>query len=77
MSARDWTDTRVQRTGPHHHHNHHTGIKPGVAFLFVVARMFAPSVGTMINGEHAFATSGGTAWRRRQRRLRAFRRYVL
>ena len=39
--------------------------------------MFAPSVGTMMNGEHAFATSGGTAWRRRQRRLRAFRRYVL
>ena len=39
--------------------------------------MFAPSVGTMMDGEHAFATSGGTAWRRRQRRLRAFRRYVL
>ena len=39
--------------------------------------MFAPSVGTMMNGAHAFATSGGTAWRRRQRRLRAFRRYVL
>ena len=39
--------------------------------------MFAPSVGTMMNGEHAFATSGGTAWRRRQRRLRAFRRFVL
>ena len=32
---------------------------------------------TMMNGEHAFATSGGIAWRRRQRRLRAFRRYVL
>ena len=32
--------------------------------------------GTMMDGEHAFATSGGTAWRR-QRRLRAFRRYVL
>ena len=31
----------------------------------------------MMDGEHAFATSGGTAWRRRQRRLRAFRRYVL
>ena len=31
----------------------------------------------MIDGEHACATSGGTAWRRRQRRLRAFRRYVL
>ena len=30
-----------------------------------------------MNGEHAFATSGGTAWRRRQRRLRAFRRFVL
>ena len=39
--------------------------------------MFARSVGTMIDGEHAFATSGGTAWRRRQRRLRAFRRFVL
>ena len=39
--------------------------------------MFAPSVGTMLNGEHAFATSGGTAWRRPQRRLRAFRRFVL
>ena len=36
--------------------------------------MFAPSVGTMLNGEHAFATCGGPAWRRRQRRLRAFRR---
>ena len=43
----------------------------------VVARMFAPSVGTMMDGEHAFAASGGTAWRRRQRRLRAFRRSVL
>ena len=43
----------------------------------VVARMFALSVGTMMDGEHAFATSGGTAWRRRQRRLRAFRRYAL
>ena len=42
----------------------------------VVARMFAPSVGTMMDGEHAFASSGGTAWRR-QRRLRAFRRFVL
>ena len=31
----------------------------------------------MVDGEHAFATSGGTAWRRRQRRLRAFRRFVL
>ena len=53
--------------------------KPGVAFFFcsVVARMFAPSVGTMIDGEHAITTSGGTAWRRRQRLLRAFRRYVL
>ena len=39
--------------------------------------MFAPSVGTMLNGEHAFATCGGPAWRRRQRRLRAFRRFVL
>ena len=39
--------------------------------------MFAPSVGTMMDGAHAFATSGGTAWRRRQRRLRAFRRFVL
>ena len=39
--------------------------------------MFAPSVGTVKDGEHAFATSGGTAWRRRQRRLRAFRRFVL
>ena len=39
--------------------------------------MFAPSVGTMMDGEHAFATSGGTAWRRRQRRLSAFRRSVL
>ena len=47
-------------------------------FVFsVVARMFAPSVGTMMNGEHALATTGGTAWRRRQRRLRAFRRFVL
>ena len=52
--------------------------KPGVAFCFsVVTRMFAPSVGTMMDGEHAFATSGGTAWRRRQRRFRAFRRCVL
>ena len=40
----------------HPHHPHHTRIKPGVAFLLVVARMFAPSVGTMMNGEHAFAT---------------------
>ena len=39
--------------------------------------MFALLVGTRLNGEHAFATSGGTAWRRRQRRLRAFRRFVL
>ena len=39
--------------------------------------MFAPSVGAMPNGAHAFVTSGGAAWRRRQRRLRAFRRYVL
>ena len=39
--------------------------------------MFAPSVGTMMNGERAFASRGGTAWRRRQRRLRAFRRFVL
>ena len=39
--------------------------------------MFAPSVGAMSNGAHAFATNGGAAWRRRQRRLRAFRRYVL
>ena len=39
--------------------------------------MFAPSVGTMVDGEHAFATSGGPAWRRRQRRLRTFRRFVL
>ena len=31
----------------------------------------------MMDGEHAFAASGGTAWRRRQRCLRAFRRYVL
>ena len=30
-----------------------------------------------MDGEHAFATSGGSAWRRRQRRLRAFRRFVL
>ena len=30
-----------------------------------------------MDGEHAFATSGGTAWRRRQRRLRALRRFVL
>ena len=30
-----------------------------------------------MDGEHAFATSGGTAWRRRQRLLRAFRRNVL
>ena len=45
--------------------------------LCVVARMFATSVGTMMDGEHAFATSGGTAWRRRHRRLRAFRRFVL
>ena len=39
--------------------------------------MFVPLVGTMMDGEHAFATSGGTAWRRRQRRIRAFRRLVL
>ena len=53
-------------------------LKPGVAFCFsVVARMFAPSVGTMMDDEHAFATSTGTAWRRRQRRLRAFCRFVL
>ena len=45
--------------------------------LSVVAVMFAPSVGAMSNGAHAFATSDGTAWRPRQRRLRAFRRYVL
>ena len=32
-----------------------------VAFLFVVARMFAPSVGAMMNGAHAFATTHGTA----------------
>ena len=38
----------------------------------VVARMFAPSVDTMMNGEHAFATSGGTTWRRRQRVLVPF-----
>ena len=69
-----------RKSGPHTTHTTHTPhtphtrIKPGVAFLFVVARMFAPLVGTMMNGEHAFATSGGTAWRRRQRRLRAFRR---
>ena len=30
-----------------------------------------------MDGEHAFATSGGTTWRRRQRCLRAFRRFVL
>ena len=47
-------------------------------FVFsVVARMVEPSVGTMMDGEHVFATNGGTAWRRRQRRLRAFRRFVL
>ena len=51
-------------------------VQTGVAFL-VVTRKFAPSVGVMSNGAHAFATSGGAAWRRRQRRLRAFRRYVL
>ena len=51
-------------------------VQTGVAFL-VVARMFAPSVGAMSNGAHASASSGGTAWRRRQRRLRAFRRFVL
>ena len=57
---------------------HHHKVQTGVAFCFsVVARMFAPSVGTVKDGEHAFATSGGTAWRRRQRRLRAFRRFVL
>ena len=56
---------------------HHTKAQTGVAFLSVVALMFAPSVGAMMNGAHAFATSGGTAWRRRQRRLRALRRYVL
>ena len=51
-----------------------TRFKQVSPFVFsVVARMFAPSVGTMMNGAHAFATSGGTAWRRRQRRLRAFR----
>ena len=27
-----------------------------------VARMFASSVGAMMDGEHAFATSGVTAW---------------
>ena len=53
-------------------------VQTGVAFCFsVVARKFAPLVGAIMNGAHAFATSGGTAWRRRQRRLRAFRRYVL
>ena len=46
-------------------------------FFSVVTTMFAPSVGAVMDGEHAFATSGGTAWRRRQRRLRAFRRFVL
>ena len=46
--------------------NKNTRIKPGVAFLSVVARMFAPLVGTVKDGEHAFATSGGTAWRRRE-----------
>ena len=45
-------------------------------FFSVVALMFAPSVGTMLDGEHAFATSGGTARQRRQRRSRAFRRFV-
>ena len=39
--------------------------------------MIAPSVGAMMDGEHASATSGGTAWRRRQRRLRALRRFIL
>ena len=57
---------------------HHTRFKQVSPFvLSVVTRMFAPSVGTMTNGAHAFATSGGPDWRRRQRRLRAFRRYVL
>ena len=55
-----------------------TKVQTSVAFCFsVVARMFAPSVGTILNGEHAFATCGGPAWRRRQRRLRAFRQFVL
>ena len=49
-----------------------------LSFFSVVARMFAPSVGTMMDGEHAFATIGGTAWRRRQRRLSCiFARFVL
>ena len=30
-----------------------------------------------MDGEHAYATSGGTAWRRRQRRLRARRLFIL
>ena len=62
----------------HPEHTPHTPhkVQTGVAFL-VVARMFAPSVGAMSNGAHASASSGGTAWRRRQRLLRAFRRYVL
>ena len=68
-------------THHHHHHHHpyhHPRFKQVSPFCFsVVARMFAPSVGTMVDGEHAFATRGGTPWRRRQRRLRAFRRYVL
>ena len=54
-----------------------TRLKPGVVFFSVVAHMFAPSVGTTMDGEHAFATSDGTAWRPRQRRPRAFRRFVL
>ena len=29
-----------------------------------------------MDGEHALATSGGTAWRRRQRRLRAYCRFI-
>ena len=38
--------------------------------------MFARSVKTMMDGKHVFATSGGAAWRRQQRRLRPFRRFV-
>ena len=53
-----------------------SSLKPGVIFS-VVDRMFAHSVGTMVDGEHAFATSGGAAWRRRQRRPRALRRFIL
>ena len=77
MRCSDHTHTlnRVPNNNNNHNNPRFKQVSPYV--FSVVARMFAPSVGTMMNGEHAFATSGGTSWRRRQRRLRAFRRFVL